>query len=76
MPAPDSVLKLCETFADNREHYHSGNYNEAQPRKEFLDLRDLTEEKIKLARLRLRPQKPESRTRSERKRALECRRSR
>ncbi len=37
MPAPDSVLKLCETFADHRDHYRSGNYNEAQLRKEFLD---------------------------------------
>lgn len=37
MAAPDSVLKLCETFADHREHYRSGAYNEAQLRKEFLD---------------------------------------
>ena len=37
MPAPDSVLKLCATFADHREHFRSGNYNEAQLRKEFLD---------------------------------------
>ena len=37
MPAPDSVLKLCETFADHRDHYRSGGYNEAQLRKEFLD---------------------------------------
>ncbi|MFM2199703.1 MAG: hypothetical protein RLZZ505_3135 [Verrucomicrobiota bacterium] len=37
MPAPNSVLKLCETFADHRDHYRSGNYNEAQLRKEFLD---------------------------------------
>jgi hypothetical protein len=21
MPAPDCVLKLCETFADHRDHY-------------------------------------------------------
>jgi type I restriction-modification system DNA methylase subunit len=37
MPAPDAVLKLCETFADHRDHFRSGNYNEAQLRKEFLD---------------------------------------
>jgi hypothetical protein len=37
MPVPDSVLKLCETFADHCGHYRSGNYNEAQLRKEFLD---------------------------------------
>jgi predicted type IV restriction endonuclease len=37
MPAPDSVIKLCATFADHRDHFRSGNYNEAQLRKEFLD---------------------------------------
>jgi predicted type IV restriction endonuclease len=37
MPAPDSVIKLCATFADHRGHFRSGNYNEAQLRKEFLD---------------------------------------
>jgi hypothetical protein len=37
MPAPDSIIKLCETFADHREHFRSGNYNEAQLRQEFLD---------------------------------------
>ncbi len=37
MPAPDAVLKLCDTFADHRDHFRSGNYNEAQLRKEFLD---------------------------------------
>ena len=37
MPAPATVLKLCETFADHIDHYRSGNYNEAQLRKEFLD---------------------------------------
>ena len=37
MPAPDSVLKLCETFAEHREHFRSGNYNESQLRKQFLD---------------------------------------
>ena len=39
MPAPDAILKLCETFADHRDHYRSGNYNEAQLRKEFLEPR-------------------------------------
>jgi len=37
MPAPATVLKLCETFADHSDHYRSANYNEAQLRKEFLD---------------------------------------
>ncbi len=37
MPAPDSVIQLCETFAGHREHFRSGNYNEAQLRKQFLD---------------------------------------
>jgi hypothetical protein len=37
MPVPDTVLKLCETFADHREHFRSGNYNEFQLRKQFLD---------------------------------------
>lgn len=37
MPAPDIVLKLCETFAEHREHFRSGNYNEFQLRKQFLD---------------------------------------
>jgi hypothetical protein len=37
MPAPDAVLKLCQTFADHREHFRSGNYNEFQLRKQFLD---------------------------------------
>jgi hypothetical protein len=37
MPAPDSVIKLCETFSDHREHFRSGNYNEFQLRKQFLD---------------------------------------
>ena len=35
--APAAVLKLCETFAGHRDHFRSGNYNEAQLRKEFLD---------------------------------------
>jgi hypothetical protein len=37
MPAPESVIKLCETFAEHREHFRSGNYNEFQLRKQFLD---------------------------------------
>ena len=37
MPAPATVLKLCETFAEHREHFRSGNYNEFQLRKQFLD---------------------------------------
>ncbi len=37
MPAPDAILKLCETFAGHREHFRSGNYNEFQLRKQFLD---------------------------------------
>ena len=37
MPAPDAILKLCETFAGHRDHFRSGNYNEAQLRQEFLD---------------------------------------
>ncbi len=37
MPTPDSVHKLCETFAEHREHFRSGNYNEFQLRKQFLD---------------------------------------
>ena len=37
MSAPESVIKLCETFAEHREHFRSGNYNEFQLRKQFLD---------------------------------------
>lgn len=37
MPAPQKILELCENFAAHREHFRSGNYNEAQLRKEFLD---------------------------------------
>lgn len=36
MPAPDSIIKLCETFADHREHFRSGTYNEALLRQKFL----------------------------------------
>lgn len=37
MPAPDSVLALCETFALHRDHYRSSAYNETELRREFLD---------------------------------------
>jgi len=37
MPAPESVKKLIETFGNNLDFYKSGQYNEAQLRKEFLD---------------------------------------
>jgi hypothetical protein len=37
MAVPDSILKLCETFARHREHYKSGGYNETELRREFLD---------------------------------------
>lgn len=37
MPAPDSVLKLIETFATHRDHYRSSGYNETEVRREFLD---------------------------------------
>jgi len=30
MPAPDAVLKISEAFAEHREHFRSGNYNEFQ----------------------------------------------
>ncbi|MEI6278125.1 MAG: TaqI-like C-terminal specificity domain-containing protein [Verrucomicrobiae bacterium] len=36
MPAPETIIKLCETFADHRERFRSGAYNEAQLRQEFL----------------------------------------
>lgn len=37
MPAPEIIKKLVEQFAQNRESYRSGKYNEAQLRQEFLD---------------------------------------
>lgn len=37
MPAPDSILELVERFKQNRDDYRSGNYKEAQLRKEFID---------------------------------------
>ena len=37
MPAPQIVLDLVQRFNDCREQYRTGNYNEAQLRREFLD---------------------------------------
>jgi len=37
MPAPDEVAELTERFDRNRESYLSGQYNETQLRREFLD---------------------------------------
>lgn len=37
MPAPDSVLKLVDTFSTHRDHYRSPGYNETELRREFLD---------------------------------------
>lgn len=37
MAAPETVLKLCETFTAHKEHYKSANYNETELRREFLD---------------------------------------
>jgi type I restriction-modification system DNA methylase subunit len=37
MPAPKEVHSLIERFDRNREAYHSGEYNETQLRREFLD---------------------------------------
>ena len=37
MKAPDSILRLCETFSNFKEHYTSSNYNETELRREFLD---------------------------------------
>lgn len=34
---PPEVLALVERFADNREAYRRGAYNEAQLRREFID---------------------------------------
>jgi hypothetical protein len=35
--APDSIIRLCETFATHSDHYRSAAYNETQLRREFLD---------------------------------------
>ena len=37
MTAPEIVKKLVERFAEFRESYRSGKYNEVQLRREFLD---------------------------------------
>ncbi|MBA4374587.1 MAG: hypothetical protein C0401_00240 [Anaerolinea sp.] len=37
MPAPEIIHQLVARFAENREAYRSGKYNEAQLRQEFLD---------------------------------------
>jgi hypothetical protein len=37
MAAPESIVKLCETFELRKEHYKSGGYNETDLRREFLD---------------------------------------
>ena len=37
MPAPEIIHQLVARFEENREAYHSGKYNEAQLRQEFLD---------------------------------------
>ena len=37
MPAPEDVIELIERFDRNREAYLSGQYNETQLRREFLD---------------------------------------
>jgi hypothetical protein len=34
---PKAILDLVERFERNREAYKSGNYNETQVRREFLD---------------------------------------
>ncbi len=36
-PIPKAILELVERFERNREAYKSGNYNETQVRREFLD---------------------------------------
>ena len=37
MPAPEEITRLVERFALHREEYLSGQYNETQLRREFLD---------------------------------------
>ena len=37
MSAPDEVLGLVDRFERNRQAYLSGQYNETQLRREFLD---------------------------------------
>jgi hypothetical protein len=35
MPVRESVLRLCETFAEHQEHFRSEKYIEFQLRKQF-----------------------------------------
>jgi hypothetical protein len=37
VPAPRAVLELIERFRENLDDYKSGQYNETQLRREFLD---------------------------------------
>jgi len=37
MPAPQQIIELVDRFERNFESYKSGNYNETQTRREFLD---------------------------------------
>ena len=37
MTAPQSILRLCETFSKHKDHYTSSDYNETALRREFLD---------------------------------------
>lgn len=37
MPAPEIIQTLVDQFQYNRDAYHSGRYNEAQLRQEFLN---------------------------------------
>jgi len=37
MPAPEAVIKLVETFGENREAYVSGSFNETQTRVDFIN---------------------------------------
>ena len=37
MPAPEQVLELVPRFNEHRDAYRSGNYNETQIRREFID---------------------------------------
>jgi hypothetical protein len=53
MPAPQQIIELVNRFERNYESYKSGNYNETQTRREFIDrlayeLYGLTEEEIKI----------------------------
>lgn len=37
MPAPKEILKLVERFHQHQDAYTSGQYNETQVRREFID---------------------------------------